>query len=55
MATQQQIEMVMWSIRSLRLEKAEITASAVQQIASRHSIGYTLEVVQDAMKHGTER
>ena len=49
MATRQQVEMVMWAIRSLRLDKAEITASAVQKVASRHGIGYTVELVQEAM------
>lgn len=55
MATQQQIEMVLWSIRSLRLENAEITAEAVQKIASRHGVGYTLELVQEAMNELEKR
>ena len=56
MATQRQIELVMWAIRLLCLEKAEITAESVLQIAAPHGIiGLTREVVQEAMEELEQR
>jgi hypothetical protein len=53
--TQQQIEMVLWAIRSLRLEKAEIPAESVQKFAALNNIDLTLEAVQEAMEELEQR
>jgi len=47
MSEQEQI--VMWAIRTLRLQQADITAEAIQSLLASNAIEYTHEVVQAAM------
>jgi hypothetical protein len=45
----EQDQVVMWAIRTLRLQRAEITAEAVQSLLASHAIEYTRKAVQAAM------
>jgi hypothetical protein len=52
MSEQEQI--VMWAIRALRLQRADITAEAIQSMLASHAIEYTHKVVQAAMDTFTQ-
>ena len=39
----------MWAIRTLRLQRADITAEAIQSLLASNAIEYTQKVVQAAM------
>jgi hypothetical protein len=45
----EQGHLVMWAIRTLRLERADITAAAVQSLLARNGVTFTKETVQAAM------
>ena len=47
MSEQEQI--VLWAIRTLRLQRAQITAEAVQSLLASHTIEYTHKAVQAVM------
>jgi hypothetical protein len=49
----EQEQIVMWAIRTLRLQRADITAEAIQSLLASNAIEYTQKVVQAAMDNFT--
>ena len=45
----EQGHLVMWAIRTLRLQRADITAEAIQSLLASNAIEYTQKAVQAAM------